>query len=304
MTAESFPLPEGSLRSATRGFVRVAFWPLFVAGIFSATIWADGRGAHDATRGVLALGTLVGLILLEQLVPRTREGIAGDPQLAQDLGLFALIGLTEALISLAMVGAMLWLAGQLTAIAGAALWPTSWSWASQCVLAFLAIDFLDYWVHRCSHRMPWLWSIHVHHHDTARLHAFKGTRNHPLAGLTRVVGAYLPLVMLGAPPLLLFGYQVFITTIGTLGHANLDMRFPRWLHRVVVTPPVHRVHHAAAHELHDRNFGAFTPLWDILFGTYEAPEAHQELDYGVGDPSIPQGILGRLAWPFVWWRRG
>ncbi len=94
------------------------------------------------------------------------------------------------------------------------------------LLAFLAVDFLDYWIHRASHRVPWLWSIHVHHHDTERLHVFKGARNHPFAVAVRLVGAYLPLVLLGAPPLLLFWFQTFIVSIGSVAHANLDLRFP------------------------------------------------------------------------------
>ena len=36
---------------------------------------------------------------------------------------------------------------------------------------------------------------------------------------------------------------------------------------VLVSPQYHRVHHSAHAEHFNKNFGAFTPLWDILFGS-------------------------------------
>ena len=118
----------------------------------------------------------------------------------------------------------------------------------------------------------------------------------------RIVGCYLPLVLIGAPPLLLFGFQTFIVSIGSVAHANLDMRFPGWLHRVLVTPPVHRIHHARAAALGDRNFGSCTTLWDRAFGTFEQPDPERDPDFGLSSRGVPAGFLRQLAWPFVWWR--
>ena len=296
---------QATTTSPAQSFIRFAFWPLIVTSVLATAVWADGADQQSAARGGLAIGTLLFVMLIEQLVPRPgRGGIVGDPQLRQDLGLFFTVTLTEVFTNLALVATALWLGAQLQGVLGTSLWPSQWSWPAQAVLAFLAVDFLDYWVHRASHRVPWLWSIHVHHHDIGRLHVFKGTRNHPLAGLTRVFGAYFPLLLLGAPAELLFGYQVYITSIGSVSHANLDMRFPVFLNRLFSTPAVHRVHHASALELNDRNFAAGTTLWDQLFGTYQAPEAYPDPDIGVGEASVPGGesILRRLAWPFIWWR--
>ncbi len=50
------------------------------------------------------------------------------------------------------------------------------------------------------------------------------------------------------------------TKIGTLG--VLD----RWLN----TPSLHALHHSAAPEHHDKNFGGLLIIYDRLFGTYAA----------------------------------
>ena len=304
MTTANPPITLPSLRpSLARGFVRFWFWPLCVAGVLAAMIWADRAGQQDPVRGALALGTILLVMLVEQLVPRRANGgIRGDGQLRTDIGLFVSNGLMEAFTYGALLLPVLWLGPQLTEALGTSIWPAHWPWPAQALLAFLAADFLDYWVHRASHRVPWLWSIHVHHHDTERLHVFKGARNHPFAGWVRIVGAYLPLVLIGAPPLLLFWFQTFIISIGSLAHANLDFRFPAFLHGVLTTPPVHRIHHARAHSLHDRNFAGFTTIWDRLFGTYEAPDRHSDPELGLAEGGVPKGFIRHLLWPFVWWR--
>jgi sterol desaturase/sphingolipid hydroxylase (fatty acid hydroxylase superfamily) len=289
--------------SWARSFVRHAFWPLFFVSAISLMVWADHSGHHDPVRGGLAMATLFGVMLLEQLLPRYADrGIRSDPQLRYDIGFFLGVGLVEALSYGVLLLPVLWLGPKLTALLGTSVWPTHWAWPAQALLAFLAVDLLDYFVHRASHRVPWLWSMHVHHHDTERLHVFKGVRNHPFAPLVRIVGAYLPLVLLGAPPVLLFWFQTFIVSIGSVAHANLDMRFPAWSHLILVTPPVHRVHHARAQALADRNFGALTTLWDRIFGTFEAPDPARDPAFGLSEGGVPKGFLRQLAWPFVWWR--
>jgi sterol desaturase/sphingolipid hydroxylase (fatty acid hydroxylase superfamily) len=284
--------------------VRFAFWPLFVGLVVCVMLVADASGRRDEIRGLLAFATIGIVMAMEQLAPRrSHGGIRGDPQLSIDVGLFVGNGLMEALFQGVLLLHALWLGSQLAAALGTSIWPVHWPWPAQALLAILAADFLEYWVHRASHRVPWLWSIHVHHHDTARLHVFKGARNHPFTVGVRIVGTYLPLVLLGAPPALLFWFQTYLVTVGSVSHANLDMRFPRFLHHMLVTPPVHRIHHARATELHDRNFAACTPLWDMLFGTWEAPKLRQNLAYGLEEGGLPVGFLRQLAWPFVWWRR-
>jgi sterol desaturase/sphingolipid hydroxylase (fatty acid hydroxylase superfamily) len=77
---------------------------------------------------------------------------------------------------------------------------------------------------------------------------------------------------------------------------TLRWRFPR-LRWLIATPEFHHWHHASDAEGIDKNFAAFLPLWDRLFGTALLP-AHWPQRYGtVGEP-LPEGYLGQLAYPF------
>ena len=40
---------------------------------------------------------------------------------------------------------------------------------------------------------------------------------------------------------------------------------------VITGPQYHRIHHSFQLEHLDKNFAAFFPIWDILFGTYYHP---------------------------------
>ena len=37
------------------------------------------------------------------------------------------------------------------------------------VLTFVTIDFIYYWYHRCSHRVRFLWAVHMNHHSSEEM---------------------------------------------------------------------------------------------------------------------------------------
>jgi len=48
-------------------------------------------------------------------------------------------------------------------------------------------------------------------------------------------------------------------------------------------PQWHRLHHAIDQDCHDRNFAAYFPILDIVFGTYRAPRQGEYLATGLTD---------------------
>jgi hypothetical protein len=63
-------------------------------------------------------------------------------------------------------------------------------------------------------------------------------------------------------------YRCFIRVNQYLCHSNLTTGYGwigRWL---LVSPRMHRLHHAVAPEYHDKNFTFDLVIWDRLFGTY------------------------------------
>jgi len=70
------------------------------------------------------------------------------------------------------------------------------------------------------------------------------------------------------------------------------------MHRVLVTPQYHRLHHSADPGHANANFALMLPLWDILFGTFWDPADAPVPAVGIeGDP-IPHRFMTELASPF------
>ncbi|MCB9652472.1 MAG: sterol desaturase family protein, partial [Deltaproteobacteria bacterium] len=152
-----------------------------------------------------------------------------------------------------------------------------WVW----VATFFGVDFCYYWFHRLSHQINFLWAAHVVHHQSEEYNLSVALRQSALQpGFSWVF--YLPLAVLGVPPLVFFVhvsvntlYQFWIHTrlIGRMGPLELFLN----------TPSHHRVHHGQNPQYIDRNHAGTLIIWDKLFGTFE-PEG-EEVVYGITEPS-------------------
>ena len=59
----------------------------------------------------------------------------------------------------------------------------------------------------------------------------------------------------------------------------------------------HRIHHSLEERHFDRNFGAFTTLWDRAFGTHYAPASDEWPDVGLAEVGEPADIRQWLNQP-------
>ncbi|MFA5122242.1 sterol desaturase family protein [Zavarzinia sp.] len=147
------------------------------------------------------------------------------------------------------------------------------------VLLFLGVDFCYYWHHRAMHRLRLFWATHGVHHSTTKLNLSAAFRLGWGGAVTGGFLFYLPLVLIGFPPLAVFlmlgadlTYQLFLhsTWVPRLGPLE-------W---VLNTPRHHHVHHAANAECRDRNFGGVLIVFDRLFGTF-SPVPAADLRFGL-----------------------
>jgi sterol desaturase/sphingolipid hydroxylase (fatty acid hydroxylase superfamily) len=60
----------------------------------------------------------------------------------------------------------------------------------------------------------------------------------------------------------------------------------------------HRIHHSLEERHFDRNFGAFTTLWDRLFGTHYAPGPEEWPNVGLAEMGEPRGVGDWFAQPY------
>jgi sterol desaturase/sphingolipid hydroxylase (fatty acid hydroxylase superfamily) len=161
------------------------------------------------------------------------------------------------------------------------------------------VDFIDYWFHRASHRIRWLWATHAVHHSTTKFNLTAAIRlgwTRPLSGAALF---FLPLCLIGFHPLAVIAalginllYQFLLHTEHAPSFGLLD--------RVLNSPRHHSAHHAANASCLDRNFGGIFIVWDRLFGTFAEAPTDEPLRFGLADPLPAQDPL---TVNFHEWRR-
>jgi sterol desaturase/sphingolipid hydroxylase (fatty acid hydroxylase superfamily) len=136
------------------------------------------------------------------------------------------------------------------------------------IIAFVALDFAGYWVHRISHEYNLFWNNHIVHHSSEEFNLACALRQ-SISSIVKIFAVFLvPAALLGVPekviaivaPIQLFAQFWYHTR-----HIN-KMGF---LEKIIVTPSHHRVHHAINREYIDKNYSQIFIIWDKLFGTFQ-----------------------------------
>ncbi len=281
-------------------------WPLFFVAYLVAMIaiaWSDPASLRNWL-GPTTLVLIVALVGLEEVFPYRRDwSIRGDRDIWRDIGHFVLytnIGAIAAqLVFLAGTTALM----TRTALAdGLGLWPDESPFVVQVLMVIVLGDLLEYWTHRLTHSVPWLWSLHAIHHSPVRLSTLKAGRHHTVYFLARGLVAWFPLVVLGASPELILWQVAALGATGVLSHANVAFRIPVFVQRVFVTPAYHRIHHSLDMKEGNSNFSVVLPIWDMIFGTHIDPASTEPKAVGVDRDPIPRAFLSELLSPFIFRR--
>lgn len=163
------------------------------------------------------------------------------------------------------------------------------------VLGAMLYDFFFYVYHRAQHR--WLWRWHAVHHSIRDLNAVNSYHH--------VIEPALQTTLLVVPATLLFcdtGTTIPLMAILMRLHASW-IHSPTRLHlgplsAVVCDNRFHRIHHSLEEAHYNRNFGAFTTLWDRLFGTAHIPRSDEWPATGLQDVAQPASVREWLTLPF------
>jgi sterol desaturase/sphingolipid hydroxylase (fatty acid hydroxylase superfamily) len=171
------------------------------------------------------------------------------------------------------------------------------------LLATFIFDFFYYWFHRSLHESRFLWHIHKLHHMDEQLSATTNGRSHWLEEFGRVP-------MIAIPTAILFklnpdvggilGYAITVWSI--FFHANLRINFGR-AGMLVYGPQGHRIHHSRLPEHFDKNYAAYFPVWDVLFGTYHHPKHDEFPATGLDHEPEVESFTDTLVLPFRAWRQ-
>ncbi|MCC6282197.1 MAG: sterol desaturase family protein [Saprospiraceae bacterium] len=151
------------------------------------------------------------------------------------------------------------------------------------LIAFIAVDFQGYWVHRWSHEINFLWNRHIIHHSSEEFNLSCALRQSISAFVNYFTVLLLPAALLGVP----------VQVIAVVGPIHLFLQY--WYHtqligkmgvleHIIVTPSQHRVHHAINAAYMDKNYGQVFIIWDKLFGTFQEELPEEKPVYGVSRP--------------------
>lgn len=145
------------------------------------------------------------------------------------------------------------------------------------VLTFILIDLVFYVYHRCSHRIRFLWAIHMSHHSSEEMNFAVSLRQAWLGPVSKIP-FFMILPLAGLDPTIIAVVGVISTLWGVVGHTQMigKLSFVEWIFN---TPSHHRVHHGANPEYIDKNYGNLLIIWDKLFGTFEPEKA--SVKYGL-----------------------
>jgi sterol desaturase/sphingolipid hydroxylase (fatty acid hydroxylase superfamily) len=163
-------------------------------------------------------------------------------------------------------------------------------------LAVALVAVGNYWGHRLTHQVPFLWRFHSVHHSIEQMDWVASGRLHPFDQAFTQAFTVFPLFLLGYGAGVFGGVAVFITLLALFQHANVRLRFPglRW---VINTPEWHHWHHAIDADARDKNFGL--PVVDKIFGTAYLPKGRRPVGFGTHSPVPADGYLRHLAYPFT-----
>ncbi|HCF9849905.1 TPA: sterol desaturase family protein [Pseudomonas aeruginosa] len=185
-------------------------------------------------------------------------------------------------------------------------------WWAGVGLFLIFDDMTQYWWHRLTHRVPFLYALHRAHHSAPYMSIRIVYRNNSFyyllmpgiwfsgiliyMGLESIYYPYLIIKML-----VIFGAHSSVAWDEKLYHIKAFRPVMWVLERIISTPSTHSAHHglsAADGTTHYKgNFGNLLFLWDVIFGTAKITRRRPK-SFGIEDLN-PVSWQEELFWPVV-----
>lgn len=189
---------------------------------------------------------------------------------------------------------------------------SGWPVLAQLGLLLIFDDLSQYWWHRASHSIPWLYKLHRPHHNAEYLSIRVVYRNN-LFYYMAMPGLWASgaLIWLGLG-WIYAAYLVVKMSVIFAAHSDVRWDEPlyriKWLsplmwlvERTISTPATHAAHHGKHADdgitHYKGNFGNLLFFWDVLFGTAKITRRYPEK---LGVENLPPTSVGeQLIWPLI-----
>ncbi len=155
------------------------------------------------------------------------------------------------------------------------------------VIAIFVLDFVIWFQHLVTHKIPILWRIHRVHHSDVEMDASTAIRFHPVEIIFSIFVKAGAILLLGPAAAAVVIFEALVNGSALFNHANFKLPnvIDAMVRRLFVTPDMHRVHHSVHPKETDSNYGFFLSIWDQIFGTYIAQpkDGHDEMVIGLNE---------------------
>ena len=257
---------------------------------------------------LVILGIFIGFALLEVIYTGLfrKKGQTRSDAIVEIVSTITLLAVTQplALLGGGFLASLIW-PDAANSLAGVSIFAG--------VALFLIFDDLSqYWWHRVSHTVPWLYKLHRPHHNAQYLSIRVVYRNN-IFYYAMMPGLWFSgaLIYLGLG-WIYAGYIVVKMLVIFGAHSDVRWDEPlyriRWLspfmwvvERTISTPATHSAHHGKFADdgitNYKGNFGNLLFFWDVLFGTAKITRRYPER---MGVENLPDtSTAEQLLWPIV-----
>lgn len=163
------------------------------------------------------------------------------------------------------------------------------------VLGAIVGDFFFYWGHRAEH--AFFWRFHRVHHSITELNVVNSYHH--------ITEEWFRTVLMVLPSAFIFSLDVgpTVPVVGGLlalsgFYVHSSVRFHLGpLTRIFCDNRFHRIHHSTDPSHHNKNFCAFSTIWDQLFGTAYFPKPGEWPTTGLSEFQEPQSFVDWIGAP-------
>jgi sterol desaturase/sphingolipid hydroxylase (fatty acid hydroxylase superfamily) len=150
---------------------------------------------------------------------------------------------------------------------------------AEVVATLVAFDLWAYCMHIAYHRVRWLWRFHRVHHSDMEIDVTTASRFHAGELVISAISKCLVILLWGPSPMGLVLFETLVTASAQFHHSNIGLppALQDRLELVIVTPRMHRCHHALHRDCFNTNFSAILSVWDRLFRSHHWARQLSEL---------------------------
>jgi sterol desaturase/sphingolipid hydroxylase (fatty acid hydroxylase superfamily) len=223
---------------------------------------------------------LTACVSAETLSPARRPGHDRLQRFARHGGLMVASSLLARLIvPTGLIGVALWAEARDAGLFNVVSVPAWLAFA----ITLVVMDFAVWAQHVAMHQVPWLWRLHRVHHSDTQMDVTTAARFHPMEIVVSLGWKGVVILGLGAPPEAALAYEILLSAMALLTHANIAIpgKVDAALRLVIVTPAFHLVHHSANRAETNSNYGNFLSVWDRMFSLYKPEKQLQTTPIGL-----------------------